>query len=437
MGENKKISIICIIIIISILAIAIAVIFKQKTDQILQNKVGQNMSEISRVTNPIPSTQQVELNGDFATKFLQMENNKQNMVYSPLSIKYALNMLKDGAKGNTKAQIEKVVGNLYMPRYNSIDKTMSFANAIYTRDNYSQYIKDDYKNILMGKYNAEIKYDKFENAKNVNKWIEDKTLGVIKNMIKDEVVKDPNTKVLLINALAVDMDWESPFENKDTEREPFKLADGNIMYATTLIKETSNENITYYKDDNITSLTMPLKKYEDTQLEFTAIMPNENLEEYINNFTMNKFNDIKEELKPASTTQYGIEINIPKFKFEYDLKLKEDLIKMGITDAFEEDKADLTNMTYSPLGLYVDDALHKADIEFTEKGVKAAATTVIIAKDEATFITENKPIEIKFDKPFLYVITDKPNGEVWFLGTVYEPLSWEEEQQEYLKRNQM
>ena len=110
---------------------------------------------------------------------------------------------------------------------------------------------------------------------------------------------------------------------------------------------------------------------------------------------------------------------------------------MGITDAFEEDKADLTNMTYSPLGLYVDDALHKADIEFTEKGVKAAATTVIIAKDEATFITENKPIEIKFDKPFLYVITDKPNGEVWFLGTVYEPLSWEEEQQEYLKKNQM
>ena len=39
--------------------------------------------------------------------FLQKENFKSNMIYSPLSIKYALSMLAEGASGETKAQIEK------------------------------------------------------------------------------------------------------------------------------------------------------------------------------------------------------------------------------------------------------------------------------------------------------------------------------------------
>ena len=37
--------------------------------------------------------------GDFDLQFLKLENNKKNVVYSPLSIKYALEMLKEGANG--------------------------------------------------------------------------------------------------------------------------------------------------------------------------------------------------------------------------------------------------------------------------------------------------------------------------------------------------
>ena len=433
MEENKtlKISLKTLTMIIIVLAIviivAIAVILKLKINQTSQNTIRQGSTGNLEITN------QTKFVGDFTTKFLQIENNKRNMVYSPLSIKYALNMLKEGAKGNTKSQIESVIGNLPMSKYNSIEKVMSFANGMYVRDWYEKYIIKDYKNTLMGKYNAEIKYDKFESAKNVNKWIEDKTLGIIKDMLEDNIVQDPDTKVLLINALAIDMEWESSFECADTTGSEFKLVDGNIMNATTLKKTTSSENITYYKDNNITALTMPLRKYEDTQLEFTAIMPNENLEEYINTFTMEKFNDIMKKSNSASTPKAGIDIKIPKFKFDYNLKLKDDLIKLGITDAFDEFKADFTNISNSQDGLWVDDVLHKADIEFSEEGVKAAAVTVLIMKDSYMMIRENEPVEIKFDKPFLYVIRDKANEEVWFVGTVYEPNSWDKDMEEYSK----
>ena len=44
--------------------------------------------------------------GDFDIRFLQTDNDRENKVYSPLSIKYALTMLNEGAAGETKKQIE-------------------------------------------------------------------------------------------------------------------------------------------------------------------------------------------------------------------------------------------------------------------------------------------------------------------------------------------
>ena len=56
------------------------------------------------------------LDSDFSMQFLKLENSEQNMIYSPLSIKYALNMLKEGANGNTKTQIENVIGKQHSQR---------------------------------------------------------------------------------------------------------------------------------------------------------------------------------------------------------------------------------------------------------------------------------------------------------------------------------
>ena len=36
-------------------------------------------------------------------------------------------------------------------------------------------------------------------------------------------------------------------------------------------------------------------------------------------------------------------------------------------------------------------------------------------------------IDLTFDKPYIFIIRDKDTGEVWFAGTVYNPLSIEEE----------
>ncbi|MCI9039747.1 MAG: serpin family protein [Clostridia bacterium] len=188
--------IIIVVLLIITLAIAIVILNKKTNDDnaILGNNLVQKAN-----------------NSDLIMNFLKLENGKKNMIYSPLSIKYALSILNEGADGKTKEQIEKVLGNANLVRYENQDKVLSLANSIYIRDNYKQNIKEEYKNTLVQKYQAEIQYDSFKNAKNVNRWIEQKTLGIIKNIIADEIVQNPYTKVLLINALAIDMEWKSQF----------------------------------------------------------------------------------------------------------------------------------------------------------------------------------------------------------------------------------
>ena len=141
-------------------------------------------------------------------------------------------------------------------------------------------------------------------------------------MLSDDVVSNPATKMLLINALAIDMEWEEKFD--DVNKREFYKEDGTAMEAPIMSMTAHNDNISYYKDEKITSITMDLKKYNDTQLEFIAIMPEENLSNYIEKFSLEELNNILEKSKTASKERNGVDISIPRFSTEYDLDLKQD-----------------------------------------------------------------------------------------------------------------
>lgn len=442
MGENNnqiKIKLTTVIVLILLVVIIIAgvlfVISNKNNDSKGSQVEERNTIQTESKQTDIKSDPKTNYsNTDLSFRFLKMENKKENIVYSPLSIRYALQMLNEGANGNTKVQIEKVIGNTNLRKYDNINNVLSLANVLYIRDTYSKYVKNEYNNKLLNNYNAEIRYDAFKSADNINSWIENKTFGQIKNMLEDEIVTDPNNEMFIINALAIDMEWKEKFDEKATYGDKFYLENGNEMTATMMNKETKSDNISYYKDNKITAIAMDLKQYENEQMEFIAIMPNEDLANYVENFETDTFKNISDNLILASETENGLDISIPRFSFDYDLDLEDNLKTLGITDAFNPDLADFSNMS-SKSPLWVGGVLHKANIDFTEKGIKAAAVTVISMTDESLeLINKNKPIEIKIDKPFMYLIRDKKTGEIWFVGTVYKPNSWENDRANYQYR---
>jgi len=375
-------------------------------------------------------------NLDFA--FLKLENQKANMLYSPLSIKYALNMLQEGASNNTYTEINQLIGNNELTKYTSNDKILSFANGLFIRDTFYDNVKTGYINTLKKKYDAEVIQDEFKDANNVNQWIEDKTLGIIKDMIKDAAVQDPLSVMILLNALAIDMEWSSQFTYRSTHGENFYKDNGEIIKATMMYKSNiKSPYFSFYINDDLTVLTMDLKKYKGVQLEFMAIMPENNLSGFVDSITKQQISEIDENLLSSADPRDGINVMIPKFKFKYDLDFKNDLKKLGIKDAFIKYEADFSNMSIAHTPdekLYISDALHKADIEFSEDGVKAAAVTVFIMTMAGSAYRPERikePINVYIDKPFMFLIRDKETKDIWFTGTVYEPNLWENDEAEY------
>lgn len=428
-GKTRRITIVlAVIITLAIICgvVAVAINLKNKENIVNEGDNTQNQQNAQTTEVKLGSG-----NTDLSLEFIKMNNQKENVIYSPLSVKYALKMLSDGANGNTKKQIEDVLGDNGVVKYENIEDVLSLANALYIKDEYSKSINEEYKNDLINKYNAEIKYDAFKDANNINSWIEEKTFGQIKNMLTNDAVNNEENKMMLINALAVNMAWKDKFDEEDTASGKFSLINGNEMNATMMHKETKSENLSYYKNDNITAITMDLEENKNGQMEFLAIMPNEDLSKYISTVSAKDFENIDKNLKKASETENGVSVSIPRFSFDFELDLVKELKTLGITDAFDEKLADFSKMS-SANSMYVNDVLHKANIDFTEKGIKASAATVISLTDGITGDNENKSIELKFDRPFMYVIRDKKTNEIWFVGTVYQPNSWESNKADYI-----
>ena len=120
--------------------------------------------------------------------------------------------------------------------------------------------------------------------------------------------------------------------------------------------------------------------------------------------------------------------SIPFFKYDYELDLMKDLESLGVESVFDINKADLSKMLDDEKQ-FIGEASHKATIEFTNDGIKAAAVTAMGGMGGAgCFIDFDheypvpvEEIDLTFDKPYMYIIRDKETGEVWFTGSVYEP----------------
>ena len=262
------------------------------------------------------------------------------------------------------------------------------------------------------------------------------------DMLKDQDVA--GVKLILLNALAIDMKWDIQFSDDNTRGKEFYKHDGSKIIATTLnqsytVNGKTDVNVFgYYYDDDVQVINKDLKKYGQTQLEFVAIMPKKQaLSDFTKDITTAKIMELRNKSVDINKRTFKsgvltcINLYIPKFKFEYEIAFEEELKQLGMEYAFDPQVANFNNIS-EKTPFYVDKAKHKAMIEFSEEGIKAAAVTAFMMKDSAIAIPQEKEyINIVFDHPFLFIIRAKKTGEIWFVGTVYEPNLWKDDSSQY------
>ena len=154
-----------IIILLSVAIVAMTVYFKSEKPNTIESKV--NNTEITDTKKAFKYALKGNSLEDFDLRFLQLENERKNKIYSPLSIKYALAMLNEGTEGESKEQILNLIGD-YKPNKYVNSANMSLANALFIRDTYKNSVKEKFVNNLKTKYNADVEYDSFTSAKKIN-----------------------------------------------------------------------------------------------------------------------------------------------------------------------------------------------------------------------------------------------------------------------------
>lgn len=354
----------------------------------------------------------------FSLELLRENRNGENILVSPLSVLSALGMTANGAKGETLVQMEAVLG-LPAEKLNEAlafwtaglpkekDCRVDLANAVWIRDDGSFQPDETFLKAAAGWYGAEVFPSRFDSAAvdEINGWVEKNTHGMIDRVI--EKFSDA-AMMCLVNALALEAEWEEPYRSDQIwDKWIFTAADGTEQPAALMY--SSEER--YLKDEGARGF---LKFYKGGRWAFAALLPDEGvtLEDYVSSLTGERLRRIL--LDAEETLVYAA---IPKFQADYAVTLNDSLKAMGMTDAFDMERADLSGLGRSEMGpLFISQVLHKTHIEVDEQGTKAGAATAVTA-DSGCTMPGTVP-EVYLDRPFLYMLVDTETNLPAFIGEV-------------------
>ncbi|XP_056099253.1 leukocyte elastase inhibitor-like isoform X5 [Rhinichthys klamathensis goyatoka] len=382
-------------------------------------------------------------------------NASGNVFFSPVSISSALAMVLLGARGNTAAQMIKVLGfnneppmmqqtqnpqtpaelkkcpeekpedqihssfNNFMSELNKpgVPYVLSLANRLYGEQSY-QFV-EKFLNDAKSYYEAGLEKVDFMNKSeaarvNINKWVETKTQEKIKDLMPQGVI-DEMTKLVLVNAIYFKGNWEKKFPKEATSDGQFKL-NKNQTKPVKMMYQKAKFPLAFIPEINSQVLELP---YDGKNLSMLIILPNEMEDDTTGLQKLEKaltYEKLMEWTKPEVMCQEEVEVSLPRFKMEETYDMKSLLISMGMEDVFDETKVNLSGMS-SNNDLVVSKVIHKAFVEVNEEGTEAAAATSVVVKLECCII----PQVFNADHPFLFFIRHNPTKSILFYGRFCSP----------------
>ena len=349
--------------------------------------------------------------GNFSVELLKKcFDGKSNTLISPLSLSSALTMTANGANGQTKDEMEKVLGsgipldelNKYLSSFSGSltsgeDFKLKNANSIWFIKDNNFNVNNEFLQTNADFYHAEI-YKRAYNSEivnNINNWVSEHTDGMIDKLLDNG---DALSNIALINATAFDAVWETYYFDNFVEDGTFTDANGNEQSVTMLISEESE----YINGDNCTGF---IKKYKGGKYGFAAILPDSNVS--ISDFVgLLNGDKLFKMLQNAEST--NVVAKMPKFEYEYSAELSEALKALGMPTAFS-DSADFSGISGDKL--LISDVLHKTKISVTEEGTRAVAATGVVMS-----AAPDGDKQVILNRPFMYMILDNETMLPLFAG---------------------
>jgi serpin B len=349
---------------------------------------------------------------------------KENLFLSPLSTYYALLVAYEGSKNKTKQEFEKVLylknsgslGNDYLHDIASKSDSCSglkVSNAIWLDK--SLKAEEQYRKSVSDKYFSDFEQTDFKKIQSaisdINDWVSEKTNQKV-NKIACAANINPDTKLLISNAVYFKGEWLDKFKKRDTHFATFFVSIEDQYKVDFMEKK---EILQYFENEEYQFISKP---YKSSDMSFCILLPKKlfGIKDIEKKMCNDFFDKILDSTYYAKTLLY-----IPKFKMELGYELANTLKNVGLKSAFSNE-ADFSGITKEE-PVILGQVLHKTWIELDEEKTEAAAVTTAIGIVGAATLDAFKVFNA--DHPFVFFILDNSNRAILFMGRYVIPTQGE------------
>ena len=354
-------------------------------------------------------------------RMLAQEQPGQNVFISPFSVSAALQIVCNGAEGETRKEMGGVLGTAGMApgsvneayrelnaslKSAATNATLTLANAIWFSPHIQ--LKPEFVSASQNSFEAKISSLDFTDPRSpgvVNRWVAENTHGKIERIIEGGQLSGM-TGAFIANAIYFKGTWDKKFDNKLTQSRSFHSGGDNTRLVSMM--QQSGEFL-YQEMANLQAARLP---YAGGKLAMYLFLPSTNLSvsKLLAGMTGETWANSRMNFKKREG-----KVGLPRFKLEFGAELKQALIALGMERAFRSGAADFTGISSTPL--FINSVRHKTYVDVNEEGTEAAAVTGITMHMTAERPVE-KPFEMILDRPFLFLIEDAGTKEILFAGVL-------------------
>ncbi|XP_028637878.1 alpha-1-antitrypsin-like [Grammomys surdaster] len=346
-----------------------------------------------------------------------------NVVFSPVNIMAAFEMLSLGAKGSTHHQILK---GLRLSLINMTEKEVHkcfqyFLHILFQPNQQVQLtmgsslfiarhlrIVDKFKKLVTESYHSEVIPIDFRNTQEameqVNRHVEEQTYGHIVQVVKELPV---DTVLALVNYIYFEGFQNSNIQAEYVMEEKFHLDTGMVRFVTMVHRLGE---FYLHKDSSLSSWVL-LQHYAGNAMAFFILPDLGKMQQLIQNLSHEYLNSIERHINPRFVSLY-----FPKLTISATYDLMTIMRMLGITQVFSHG-ADLSKVT-TDAPVKLSKAVHKAVLEIETRKI-----------DDQGGIPEMydslwpEVLTVVFNRSFLLVIKDETLSLPLFMGIVGYPTS--------------
>ncbi|KAL7848310.1 hypothetical protein AOLI_G00230280 [Acnodon oligacanthus] len=349
------------------------------------------------------------------------EKDMENILISPVVVASSLGLVALGGKSNTASQVKTVLGGnkvkdehlhsslaeILTEVSNSTARnvTWKISNRLYGPSSVNfadDFVKNSKKHY---KYeHSKINFrDKRSAVNAINEWASKSTNGKLPEITKDVEKTDG---AMIINAMFYKPHWDEQFHHKMVDNRGF-LVHRSYTVSVPMMHRTGIYGIYEDTANNLFVLEMPLA-HKMSSVMFIMTYHVEPLERVEKLLTRKQV-----ETWLSKMEQKAVAVSLPKVSMEVSHNLQKHLGQIGLTEAVDKAKADLSNIS-GKKDLYLSNLFHASALEWDTEG--NPPDTSIFGTDKL-----KNPKLFYADHPFIFLVKDKKTNSILFIGRLVRP----------------